>query len=51
MTTQSIPESREKLIRVRAARRGAPVELRVQYEVSRDDAYTLYRIVSVEDQA
>jgi hypothetical protein len=43
------PETIERLLRVRAARRGKPVELRVHYErCSVNGCYT-YRLFSVEE--
>jgi hypothetical protein len=50
MTAQVITESREKLIRVLADRRGVPVELCVQYAVSHDQGLTCYRILAVEEK-
>jgi hypothetical protein len=39
----------EKLTRVRTTRRGAPVELRVHYEISENAAGLIFRLFSVED--
>jgi hypothetical protein len=49
MTAYELTDSCEKLIRVRTRRRGTPVELRVQYEITRVGGCDAYRIVSVED--
>ncbi|HVW86673.1 MAG TPA: hypothetical protein VHB50_18435 [Bryobacteraceae bacterium] len=42
-------EKTERLIRVRATRRGKPVELRVHYEKSQANGCNTYRLVNVED--
>jgi hypothetical protein len=43
------PESEEHLVRVRATRRGAPVELTVHYAASSFNGCLTYQIISVED--
>lgn len=50
MKTQDLSESREKLIRVQADRRGVPVELCVQYEVSNSGGCLSYRILAIEER-
>jgi hypothetical protein len=40
---------REKLIRLRAKRRGYPVDLRVHYEISREYGCDTYRIITVDE--
>jgi hypothetical protein len=42
-------ESRERLIRVRAKRRGVPVELLVHFERASLNGCDIYRLFSVED--
>jgi hypothetical protein len=42
-------ELRERLIRVRAERRGVPVELLVHYEHAASNGCDIYRLFSVED--
>ena len=42
-------ETREKLIRLRADRRGAPVELRVHYEIRNQNGCHTYSIITVEE--
>jgi len=42
-------QSQEKLIRVRAHRRGFPVDLRVHYEVIREDGCDTYRIITIDE--
>ena len=39
----------EKLIRLRANRRGCPVDLRIHYEISREDGCDTYRIITVDE--
>jgi hypothetical protein len=39
----------EKLIRLRAKRRGYPVDLRVHYEISREYGCDTYRIITVDE--
>jgi hypothetical protein len=41
-------EKMEKLLRLRATRRGATVELRVHYAVERDSGCDIYRIITVD---
>jgi hypothetical protein len=49
MQKPAITEPREKLIRLRANRRGVTVDLRVHYEVSREDGRDTYRIITVDE--
>ena len=44
-----VKETREKLIRLRANRRGTTVDLRVHYEVSRKAGCDTYRIITVDE--
>jgi hypothetical protein len=44
-----LPETTEKLIRVRASRRGVPVELRVHYETTKNAGGVTIQLFSVED--
>jgi len=48
MQKPAVTEAREKLIRLRANRRGITVDLRVHYEVSREDGCDTYRIITVD---
>jgi hypothetical protein len=41
--------ARERLIRVIAVRRGAPVELRVHYECANQKGCNIYRLLAVEE--
>jgi hypothetical protein len=49
MKTPVSNESRGKLIRLRANRRGAVVDLRVHYEISRENGCDTFRIISVDE--
>jgi hypothetical protein len=49
MQKPAVSEAREKLIRLRANRRGITVDLRVHYEVSREDGCDTYRIITVDE--
>lgn len=42
-------DSHEKLLRLRANRRGNPVDLRVHYEISRENGCDTYRIITVDE--
>ena len=42
-------EAVEKLVRLRATRRGATVDLLVHYEVSREHSCITYRIIMVDE--
>lgn len=44
-----VEETHEKLIRVAAQRRGAAVNLRVHYEVSRENGCDVYRIITIDE--
>jgi hypothetical protein len=44
-----VSENFERLIRLRAVRRGSPVDLRVHYEVSRENGCDTYRIVQIDE--
>jgi hypothetical protein len=44
-----VQEAREKLIRIRANRRGVSVDLRVHYEVSRQKGCDTYQIITVDE--
>jgi hypothetical protein len=44
-----VTEAREKLIRLRANRRGIPVDLRVHYEVISEDGCDTYRIITIDE--
>ena len=46
---QKTAETIERLIRVRAMRRGIPVELRVHYERASLNGCDTYRLFAVED--
>jgi hypothetical protein len=46
---QQASETIERLIRVRATRRGKPVELRVHYERATANGCDTYRLFAVED--
>ena len=48
MQKPAVTETWEKLIRLRANRRGTPVDLRVHYEVSRRNGCDTYRIITIE---
>ncbi|MDP9170676.1 MAG: hypothetical protein M3N54_08675 [Acidobacteriota bacterium] len=45
----NICEPHESLVHLRTTRRGSPVELTVQYEVSSSNGCLTYRIITVED--
>ena len=47
MQKPAVTEACEKLIRLRANRRGTPVDLRVHYEVSRENGCDTYRIITI----
>jgi hypothetical protein len=49
MQRPAVAEAQEKLIRLRANRRGSLVELRVHYEVSREKGCDTYRIITVDE--
>jgi hypothetical protein len=49
MTALNVSDSIEKLIRLRANRRGQAIDLRVHYEVSRVDGCDTYRIIAVDE--
>jgi hypothetical protein len=49
MQRPAVAEVQEKLIRLRANRREALVELRVQYAVSREKGCDTYRIITVDE--
>jgi hypothetical protein len=49
MKKADLIETCEKLIRLRANRRGAPVDLRVHYEVTRAQGCDTYRIITIEE--
>lgn len=42
-------ESFERLIRLRANRRGSPVDLRVHYEVRRENGCDTYTIMQIDE--
>ncbi len=42
-------QATEKLIRVHTTRRGVPVELRVHYEIVRQDGCASFRVFLIED--
>jgi hypothetical protein len=42
-------EPAESLIRVRASRRGTPLDLRVHYEVTRRGGCDTYRILAIDE--
>jgi hypothetical protein len=42
-------QRQEKLIRLRADRRGCQVDLRVHYEISRQDGCDTYRIITIDE--
>jgi hypothetical protein len=44
-----VPETTERLIRVRTTRRGVPVELRVHYEVASENGCDTIRVFLIED--
>jgi hypothetical protein len=46
---KNLPETTEKLIRVRTSRRGVPVELRVHYETKQTGGGVTIQLFSVED--
>lgn len=41
-------EAKEKLLRLRATRRGAIVELRVHYAVQRENGCDVYKIITID---
>lgn len=43
------PETEERLIRLRASRRIRTVELRVHYEVRRENGCDFYRIITIDE--
>jgi hypothetical protein len=49
MQRPAVADVQEKLIRLRANRRGAPIELRVQFAVSREKGCDIYRIITVDE--
>jgi hypothetical protein len=49
MQRTAVAEAQEKLIRLRANRRGLLVELRVHYEVSRENGCDTYQIITVDE--
>jgi hypothetical protein len=49
MQKPAVSETREKLIRLRANRRGITIDLRVHYEVRRQDGCDTYRIITVDE--
>ena len=49
MQRAAVDEPREKLIRLRTSRRGAPVDLCVHYEVSFQNGCDTYRIITVDE--
>jgi hypothetical protein len=44
-----VTEAQEKLIRLRANRRGTTVDLRVHYEISRENGCDTFRIITVDE--
>jgi len=46
---ENASETQERLLRVRTTRRGAPVEIRVHYEIERTGGCDTYRLVKVEE--
>jgi hypothetical protein len=42
-------QSTERLTRVRTTRRGTPIEVRVHYEIIREDGFDRIRIILIED--
>lgn len=49
MQEPAVNEPRQKLIRLRADRRGVSLDLRVHYEVSQENGCQTYRIITVEE--
>jgi hypothetical protein len=49
MTRLDPPETHEKLIRLRANRRDTTVDLRVHYEISRENGCDTYRIITIDE--
>jgi hypothetical protein len=49
MQKPAVSEACEKLIRLRANRRGTTVDLRVHYEVSRENGCDTYRIITIDE--
>jgi hypothetical protein len=49
MQKPDVTEAREKLIRLRANRRGTTVDLRVHYEISREHGCDTFRIITVDE--
>jgi hypothetical protein len=49
MQRPAVAEAQEKLIRLRANRRGLPIELLVHYEMSREKGCETYRIITVDE--
>jgi hypothetical protein len=49
LVTYNPPENFEKLIRVRAERRGQPIELRVHYAAASEKGCTVYSILSASE--
>lgn len=46
---RDVPETTERLIRVRTTRRGTLRELRVHYEITRTDGCDTIRLFTIED--
>jgi hypothetical protein len=50
LTNRSVPsETSEKLIRLKANRRGAAIDLRVHYEIRRENGCDTYRIITIDE--
>jgi hypothetical protein len=49
MQRPAVNEPCEKLIRLRISRRGCPVDLRVHYEISRENGCDIYRVITVDE--
>jgi len=49
MQKPAVQEAREKLIRLRANRRGITINLRVHYEVKREKGCDTYQIITVDE--
>jgi hypothetical protein len=49
MKTPAAVQTNEKLIRLRANRRGTVVDLRVHYEIVRRNGCDTYRIITVDE--
>jgi hypothetical protein len=49
MKTPVADQAHEKLIRLRATRRGTVVDLRVHYEIRRENGCDTYRIITVDE--